>query len=322
MSPQIPAYVGNGHYCYANTTAMLLASVGEQVPAGLVEVLSGVSLGATWNEAMGLIFFDSSAPDVGISRALRLLGFETDERASADGDPAPLADLARVLQDGPALLGPLDMGLLSYRTGKRQASGVDHFVLVYAIDDAEVYLHDPAGYPSVLLPLADLVPAWAAEQIGYRRGAYRWWHGPRRVARPTDDALCESALRAFGEVYRAADARAARGVNTGGVAIRRLAEQVREGDLPASLAGHLRGFTFQVGARRALDVAYFLGQRAPVLARLKAEQARLFGRAHTLFVRQDWPGTADTLTALAAAEDELRDLLVGSADGSRLPLSR
>src|SRR4051812_1112722 len=171
---------------------MLLASVGEQVPAGLVEVLSGVSLGATWNEAMGLIFFDSSAPDVGISRALRLLGFEVDERASADGDPAPLVELARVLQDGPALLGPLDMGLLSYRTGRRQASGVDHFVLAYAVDDAEVYVHDPAGYPSVSIALTDLEPAWAAELVGYRRGAYRWWHSPRRVARPTEDDLRES----------------------------------------------------------------------------------------------------------------------------------
>src|SRR5215217_4742742 len=123
MRERIPAYVGNGHYCYANTTAMLLASVGEQVSAGLIEVVSGVSLGAAWNEAMGLIFFDSTAPDVGISRALRLQGFEIDERASADGDPAPLEELARALEAGPALLGPLDMGLLSYRAGKRQASG-------------------------------------------------------------------------------------------------------------------------------------------------------------------------------------------------------
>ena len=42
------AYIGNGHYCYANVTAMLLASVGETVPPGQVEVLSGAGLGAAW----------------------------------------------------------------------------------------------------------------------------------------------------------------------------------------------------------------------------------------------------------------------------------
>ena len=41
-----PAYVGNGHYCYANVTSMLLASIGESFAPGLIEVLTGMSLGA------------------------------------------------------------------------------------------------------------------------------------------------------------------------------------------------------------------------------------------------------------------------------------
>src|SRR5690242_2072514 len=111
----VPAYIGNGHYCYANATAMLLAAAGEQIAPGLVEVLSGVSLGAGWNEQMDLIFFDTVAPDVGVSRALGVLGFAADERASVDGAPAPLAALAEALAIGPAVLGPVDMGLLLYR---------------------------------------------------------------------------------------------------------------------------------------------------------------------------------------------------------------
>jgi hypothetical protein len=312
MFQSVPAYVGNGHYCYANATAMLLAAAGEQVAPGLIEVASGVSLGAGWNDAMDLIFFDSVAPDAGISRALGVLGFEADERASMDGEPAPLAALSEALVSGPAVLGPLDMGLLLYQPGKGRPSGVDHFVLAYAADEAEVYLHDPAGYPGVLLTWADLAAAWAAERVGYRRGAYRWWHHPRRVSSPTDDALVERVLASCAEVYRLADARAVRGVTIGGAAIRRLAARFEAGDLPSHLLGHLRGFTFQVAARRALDFARFFGERAPDLASLKTEQGRLFGRAHTLLVRQDWSGTADALTALAAVEDQVRSLLIGS----------
>src|SRR3712207_1485674 len=39
MSTEAPGYVGSGHYCYANVTAMLLASAGEQVAPALIEVL-------------------------------------------------------------------------------------------------------------------------------------------------------------------------------------------------------------------------------------------------------------------------------------------
>jgi hypothetical protein len=175
-----------------------------------------------------------------------------------------------------------------------------------------VYLHDPAGYPGVSLTRADLAAAWAAERIGYRRGAYRWWHRPRRVSRPTDDELLQRALVSCAEVYRLADARAARGVTIGAAAIRRLAARFQADDLPAHLLGHLRGFTFQVAARRALDFAQFFGERAPDLAALKTEQGRLFGRAHTLLVRQDWSSTAGALTALAAVEDQIRARLIES----------
>jgi hypothetical protein len=249
-----------------------------------------------------------------VSRALDVLGLAVDERASAGGASAPLAEIAQALATGPAVLGPVDMGLLLYRGGAGRPSGVDHFVLAYAADEAEVFLHDPAGYPSVSLTRPDLAAAWAAEQISYRRGAYRWWHNPRRVRLPTDDALFRVALASFAEVYRLADDRAARGVTIGGAAIRRLAARVRSDDLPPHLLGHLRGFTFQVAARRCLDFARFFGERAPELAALKTEQATLFGRAHTLLVRQDWPGTADALATLADVEDRFRARLLAGFD--------
>ncbi len=69
-------------YCYANSTAMLLSSIGEVVPPRLIEVLSGVGLGA-FISADGLPFFSGlgGLPDEGISRALRILGFASEETA-------------------------------------------------------------------------------------------------------------------------------------------------------------------------------------------------------------------------------------------------
>ncbi|MEK6960815.1 MAG: hypothetical protein AABX47_06580, partial [Nanoarchaeota archaeon] len=46
----IPKYIGNGAYCYANCIAMLLDSIGEDISPGTAEVLSGVGIGAFWDE--------------------------------------------------------------------------------------------------------------------------------------------------------------------------------------------------------------------------------------------------------------------------------
>ena len=69
-------------YCYANSTAMLLSSIGEVVSPRLVEALSGVGLGA-FISPDGLPFFSGlgGLPDEGISRALRILGFASEETA-------------------------------------------------------------------------------------------------------------------------------------------------------------------------------------------------------------------------------------------------
>lgn len=39
-------YIGNALYCFADSTAMLLASIGENISSSRIEVLTGVGLGA------------------------------------------------------------------------------------------------------------------------------------------------------------------------------------------------------------------------------------------------------------------------------------
>ena len=302
-------YVGNAPYCYADSASMLLASIGEEVPSSRIEVLTGVGLGAFWIEEENLILFSSTPPDVGVSQALTLLGFEYTEGSSQEAGPAPAKELRAALARSPAVLGPLDMGYLAYLPFEEP--GADHYVLAYAMDEDEVYLHDPAGFPLVALPLDRLELAWKAERIGYRRGSYRYWTSPRRSHHPSEEEIYERALECFRGGYGRADDLAARTHwSVGHDAILACADHVRTGDVSPGEAGRMQGFTFRLGARRALDFVAFFDSRDGDLAALKLRQATLLGRCHTLAMRRDWPALADVLQELADVEGEFCDALL------------
>ena len=310
-------YIGNGFYCYANATAMLLAASGEDVPASRIEVLCGVGLGATWMPAANMIFFGNlaSLPDVGVSRALDLLGFGFTERASEATTPPPFAALRADLAHSPAVLGPLDMGFLRYNPSHADLGGEDHYVLAYDMDDREIYLHDPLGFPHVSLMLADLEHAWKAERISYRRGSYRYWTALQRRARPTEEQLYARAIQSFKAAYRTSEQIAAhqpwaRDWTIDSEAILKCADQVRSGHLAPNLKAHLTYFALQLGTKRALDFASFFAPRSPALAQLKHTQAQLFGKGHTLAVREEWASLAGTLQRLADVEEEFRTTLL------------
>jgi hypothetical protein len=52
-----PVFRGNGAYCCANAASMLLSTIGEDVDPSLIEVLSGVGLGAFSFEQKNLFMF-------------------------------------------------------------------------------------------------------------------------------------------------------------------------------------------------------------------------------------------------------------------------
>jgi hypothetical protein len=303
-------YSGNGPYCYANATAMLLASIGETILPSRIEVLTGVGLSAFWMPGANLIFFSGTAPDVGVSQALQILGFEYTEKASQEGDPPPFEELGATLQVSPAVLGPLDMGYLHYLPFHEDTAGSDHYVLAYDMDEQEVHLHDPEGFPHVSLPRDQLDLAWKAKRIGYRRGSYRHWASPKRVRRPTEEEIYDGALDFFKTCYHNADDLGTQ-LNwpIGHEAILACAEYVRGGQVSSQETGHMVGFAFRLGARRALDFATLFDFRDAALATMKRTQARLFGRCHTLAVRKDWASLAAALEQLANVEEAFRGTL-------------
>ena len=304
-------YVGNGPYCYANSAAMLLDSVGETIEPRLLEVLSGVGLGAFWLAESQTLFVSgwASMPDVGVSRAFGLLGIKVTEEAESDGAPMPAEALARQLDDGPVLLGPLDMGELPYHPDSRGGTGDDHFVLALGIEGDEVVVHDPAGYPAVPIAVEALDRAWRADLVEYRSGPYRRWHSPVRVKSPAPEELSGMAIQSFAQAYRESRATVPSGVAIGPEAVESVAATLRAGELGEQGLEHLRRFALPLGVRRALDYAWFLQDVDAKLADLKSRQALHLGRAHAAAAQGDCELLAEQMLQVAELERRLEAAL-------------
>lgn len=310
MDRHIPFFDGYW-YCYANSTAMLLGAGGVSIRPAEIEVLSGVGLGAFMPKD-GLPFFSSAAglPDLGISRALEILGFAFEECAQEDGTAPPFDWLAARLASGPVVVGPLDMSLLRYNPGRPLGGGVDHYVLVSSLDAANVQIYDPAGYARVSLSRDLFAKSWRASTIAYRRGAFRAWCASRRMHVPSDASIRQEAVAWFKDLYRQSEAIAAeRGWAEGEHAIRSLARLARERALSKAQSGHLGFFALPLGAKRALHFRDFFAPFNPAVAGLKDQQAGLFGDCHSRLMQDDWAGMADGLEALAICEARLRDAI-------------
>jgi hypothetical protein len=307
------SYIGNGAYCYANSTAMLLAANGENIPPSLIEVLSGVGLGAFISEE-GLPFFSglTAEPDAGITRALNILGYDFKEEFSASPNNPPFKKLKQTLKKSPALLGPLDMGFLTYNPEHKHLLGVDHYILTYGVDDKFAYLHDPAEFPHIRMPLKDLTKAWRADNIGYKRGHYRWWTNPIRKKKPTKKQIYQNAIVSFRSLYLAAekDGKLAK-VPIDDEAIKFLAGQATLKKLSSDIVGFMASFSFPLGAKRANDFTLFFEPHNTKLSELKYQQSRLFGLCHSLLMVNDLTGLGKELNNLAKTEKKFKETLLG-----------
>lgn len=297
-------------YCYANCAAMLLSSVDQHVSPRLIEALSAVGLGAALTRALPF-FGELTTPDKGISQALRLLGFTFDEVAAETPDQEPFAQLAALLHEGPAILGPLDMMHLSYNPMRPTHPGVDHYVLAYRVDGDRVHLHDPAGFAHVFIDRPQLMRAWVADTVPYHRGHYRHWTAPRREAAPSPTRVYDAAIKTFQQLYRQAEQRAAidRGL-IGRHALLALAQIVTTASLSEQQRNHLTYFALPLGAKRALDYARFFAGHHEPLQKLKLEQATAFGTCLTHLVAANWVSAGDQLEELAKIETGIKEAIL------------
>ncbi|MBU5591646.1 hypothetical protein KQI89_07695 [Clostridium sp. MSJ-4] len=305
------SYKGNGSYCYSNSASMLLSTISEEVSPSLIEVLTGFSLGASIED--GLLFFDNSvtSPDVAINAAFHSLGFSVNERVSKDGGELPLEEFSKVLSDSPIMVGPVDMGFLTYLPNHKYLSGSDHYVLALEMNNNEVLLHDPHGYPFVSLPLNQLDLAWKSDKIQCRKGPYHYWFSPKKESDLSEDEIFLRAIKNFKTIYINQEkvARESK-VLFGREAINIKANEFRNKKITDREMSHLIYFAFPVSARRSQDFAKYFNNREVLISTLKEKQSRLFGKCQTLATQGRLEAVGDTLEILADIEEQIKDAIL------------
>jgi hypothetical protein len=318
------AFTGNAAYCFSNSLHMTLlgseAAPGTVPEPGFLECLTGMPFGKTYIPARRTLW--PSAPGFspeqggGLDAAIATLGWSCEawyasgtaaDAAGGDAAPEALARLREGLRRGPALLGPVDFGCLSYSPHAAHMAGADHYVVALTLEGDHLLLHDPAGAPYAVLPVADLLGAWRAERIGYKRGAYTLRTGFRQAEPVPRRRMIEQTL----PLARRNAGADPGGPTTygGGEALARLASDLR-GDVSERMVAHLLGFSFPTAARRTVDAACFLaeGGRSGAAALLD-RQARLWGRVNAAAAQHRWEDAAGLVGEIAALERELVESL-------------
>lgn len=306
-------YTGNSAYCYANSLHMCLTHAGmKDLPnAGRLECFTGMPFGATFlavkPEAM---FFPSPAsldPDKGLDVALETLGWTCEVWRGENADEA-LQQLQNALRYGPVLLGPLDMGYLSYDPHHQYKRGGDHFIVVLAIENDFALLHDPQSYPFATLPTVDLIRAWAANELGYATASYtlRYGFGEQRKLKREDifRKALEVAKRSMLETPNT-DV-----IKGGSHAFLAAASLLRQG--PSEVfKNSLIHFVLPLGARRCSDASRLLNDAGVTKAsQLKVQKARIYGQAHYQATQQEWEEVATLFENLVSLEEKLGESLM------------
>lgn len=297
-------------YCYANSTAMLLSSIGENISPHLIEAITGVGIGVMYSSGSGLTFISGATgePDIGISKALTILGFSFDEYG--DFSEPPFEQLETVLAGSPVIVGPLDMHFLSYNPDRPTVEGVDHYVLVYKYENGRIYLNDPAGYANVFIDKEQFTKAWKAEKIDYKRGSFRFWTNPKRTSTPNREEIVEETLTWYKQLYKSAELKAMSGKIINKAAFLKLLEDYEHDMLKEYQISFLTGFTLPLGVKRAIDIGSFLQAFHKEISELFYKKAEFLGKAQSFLMYKERTEFVSTNKSLADLEEEIKRSII------------
>ena len=243
-------------------------------------------------------------PDLSISHSLKILGFDYEDFYLKNGAEVDLEEIKRKLEtflsNGPVVLGPLDMGHLTYNPNHTILYGVDHFVTVYGIDDKYLYLHDPAGFACMKVTFKDILEAWKAEAIDYKRGAYSMWGNFKRLKTPSQTEIYQETAKIIKSRY----------LNGQNGVLKCYAKAVAESGLNTEQKQLHQYFSFKLAAVRSLYLSKFLKDHDPEGARLKEELASLFGQAHLSCLKEDYQELSNFLYQIAEVDGLFKDLYI------------
>ena len=300
-------YFGDVSLCYSYSLAMALDAYGFDFKADFLEAIMVMGNGASIvkeDEEHPLVFFDNGMPDLSISHSLKILGFDYEDFYLKDGLEVDLEEvkgkLETLLSNGPVVLGPLDMGHLTYNPNHTILYGVDHFITVYALDGQYLYLHDPAGFACMKVAFKDILEAWKAEAIDYKRGAYSMWGNFKKIKSPSQTEIYQETARIMKNRY----------LNGQNGVLECYAKAVAENGLNTEQKQLHQYFSFKLAAVRNLYLSKFLKDHDPEGARLKEELATLFGQAHLSCLKEDYQELSHLLYQIAEVDSLFKDLYV------------
>ena len=300
-------YFGDVSLCYSYSLAMALDAYGYDFKAEFLEAIMAMGNGASIvkeDEQHPLVFFDNGMPDLSISHSLKILGFDYEDFYLKDGAEVDLEEIKRKLEtflsNGPVVLGPLDMGHLTYNPNNTILYGVDHFVTVYGIDNQYLYLHDPAGFACMKVAFSDILEAWKAEAIDYKRGAYSMWGNFKKVKSPSQTEIYQETARIMKNRY----------LNGKNGILECYAKAVAENGLNTEQKQLHQYFSFKLAAVRNLYLSEFLKDHDSEGSRLKEELATLFGQAHLSCLKEDYQELSRLLYQIAEVDGLFKDLYV------------
>ena len=300
-------YFGDVSLCYSYSLAMALDAYGYDFKAEFLEAIMVMGNGASIvkeDEQHPLIFFDNGMPDLSISHSLKILGFDYEDFYLKDGTEVDLEEikgkLETFLSKGPVVLGPLDMGHLTYNPNYTMLYGVDHFVTVYAVDGQYLYLHDPAGFACMKVAFNDILEAWKAEAIDYKRGAYSMWGNFKKIKSPTSKEVYQKTSMLMKQRYEDGEENV----------IVRYAKSVADNGLNEEQKHLHQYFSFKLASIRNLYMSNFLKDHDTVRSELKENLAKLFGQAHLFCIKKDYQKLSEVLYDIAALDNKFRDLCI------------
>jgi hypothetical protein len=117
-------------------------------------------------------------PDIGINIAFDLLGIDCSYKYYPKNDISmkekAIDSLIRMVQAGPVIIGPVNMGLLPYYYNNFQYHGIDHYLVAidYSLKADQIILMDTERVGVVSIRMDDFIPSWLAKDLIEGNGAF------------------------------------------------------------------------------------------------------------------------------------------------------
>jgi len=309
-------------YCYSKCLTMILQSKGERHQLPFMECITTAPFGFVYApEDKGGFAVGGYNPHVSVGRALRLLRYHSHFRSFSSSSVA-LKYLRRTVEKDVALIGPVDMGFLTYDPYCKFKLGSDHYLVATEVTDEHVVVNDPDGYVQVPIPIADFLKAWKADRIQYKRGPYSLWTIGRGRRKPSRRRIYKATLRlALRNLREKQEVRRGGRIVycTGPKAIQRLADDIKRKRSSRWLRFY-SAFTFRASAQKCFDSSIFIREAPSSNASLsraseiRMTQARLYSHAQLYGASNNFSQVSRTLSSISQLEEDFeRQLAFGLA---------